>query len=168
MNDRLPPVWRAALAEGRARWAKFAPREKRLLSAAAAVVGLGLVWSIAVQPAWRTLRDTPAQLEASDEQLQQMQRLAGESQALRNTPRVSVAQAETALRTATERLGTAARLNLQGERATVTLTGVSGEALASWLIEVRSAARARAVEAQLSRSTGGYSGTLVLTLGRPG
>lgn len=168
MNDRLPPQLRAAYEQAYTRWTKFAPRERRLLSAGAAVLGIGLFWLIFVQPAWRTLRDTPAQIEAVDEQLQRMQRLASESLALRNTPAVSPAQAESALRAATERMGSAARLSLQGERATVTLTGVSGEALAAWLAEVRSAARTRPVEAQLSRGAAGYSGTVVLSLPRAG
>jgi general secretion pathway protein M len=37
--------------------------------------------------------------------------------------------------------------------------------LQGWLGEVRSAARARPVEAQLTRGPKGYAGTLVLTLG---
>ena len=40
-------------------------------------------------------------------------------------------------------------------------------ALAAWLDEVRSAARARVVEAQLGRSGKGYSGSIVLTLAAP-
>ena len=60
------------------------------------------------------------------------------------------AQAHDALRSATERLGAEkARLSLQGDRATLTLTGVTGEQLSSWLGEARSGARARPVEAQL-------------------
>lgn len=173
-KGHLPPQLQAFRTQALARWSKFAPRERRLLSAAAAVVGLGIFWMIAVQPALRTLREAPTQIQALDSQLQQMQRLAGETQLLRAAPQVSPGQAESALRGATDRLGNAARLNLQGDRATVTLTAVPGEVLAAWLGEVRSAARARVLEAQLSRgggsggSTAGYSGTVVLALGRAG
>lgn len=170
MSDRLPPAVKALHTQALARWNKFPPRERRLLAIAGGVLGFGIAWAIAVQPALRTLRETPRQLEALDLQLQQMQRLAGEAEMLRATPQVSASQAEAALRGATERLGTSARVNLQGDRATVTLNGVPGDALAAWLGEVRSAARARVLEAQLSRGTGeagGYSGTVVLALGRP-
>jgi general secretion pathway protein M len=50
----------------------------------------------------------------------------------------------------------------------LTLNGVSGEQLRSWLAEARSGARARPVEAQLSRGPQGYTGTLVVSLGTGG
>ena len=68
-------------------------------------------------------------------------------------------------RSATERLGAQGKLLLQGDRATLTLTGVDPEALRTWLSEARSGARARPVDAQLQRGAAGYSGTLSLTLG---
>jgi general secretion pathway protein M len=39
--------------------------------------------------------------------------------------------------------------------------------LQAWLTEVRSAARARPVEAQLQRGPTGFSGSIVLSLGSP-
>lgn len=148
------------------RWATLAPRERRLLLAAGSVIGLALVWLLLVQPAWRTLRDTPARLEAVELQLQQMQRLAAEARELRSLPAVGSTQAEAALQAATARLGPNAKLSLQGERATLSVNGVAGEALVVWLGEVRSAARARPDEAQLSRGANGYTGSVVLGLAR--
>ncbi|MGA0609900.1 type II secretion system protein GspM [Caldimonas sp. KR1-144] len=157
-----------ALAPLRSRWQALAPRERLVLGVAAALLGLLLVWLIFVRPAVATLRSAPAQLDALDAQLQHMQRLAAEVRELRTLPPVNATQAEAALRATTERLGAAARLTLQGDRATVSFNGVAGEALAGWLGEVRSAARARPIEASLTRSPGGsYSGTLVLALGAP-
>ena len=166
--DRLPPALSEALATCRARWVALAPRERRLVKAAVALIGAVLLWLIAVQPAWRTLRDTPAQVDAVELQLQQMARMAEESKQLRATPAVKTAQATEALRAATDRLGPNAKLAVLGDRATLTLDGVSGEALAAWLGEVRSAARARPDEAKLSRGPNGYSGSVVLSLARPG
>lgn len=165
---RLPVALGETLAPYQARWAALAPRERRLVKAAGLAVGLAVVWMIAVQPAWRTLRDTPAQVDALELQLQQMQRMAVESQQLRATPAVKSAQATEALRAATDRLGPSAKLAVLGDRATLTVEGVSGEALAAWLGEVRSAARARPDEAKLSRGPNGYSGSVVLSLARPG
>ena len=63
-------------------------------------------------------------------------------------------------------MGDKARLSLQGERAVLQVSQVSGEQLATWLAEVRISARVRAVEAQLTRTPqGDYTGTVVLALG---
>ncbi len=147
------------------RWKALAPRERQGLRIALILLAIFIVWLIAVQPAWRTVRAAPAQLETLDLQLQQMQRLAGETRELRAAPTVAPAQAATALRTATEQLGDRARLALVGDRATLTLTGVTGDRLVAWLTEARTAARARPIDAQLTRGAQGYSGTIVVTLG---
>ena len=123
-----------------------------------------LVWLIAVQPALRTLRETPAELDRLDAQWQQMQVAASESAALRSASPVPPAQANEALRAATERLGGKGKIALQGDRAVLTFSGLPFEALRNWLGEVRSAARARPVEAQLLKGASGYSGSISITL----
>lgn len=159
-----PAPWWAPL---RARWTQMAPRERLAVAVAAAAFALFLVWAIAVKPALRTLNDAPIELQKLDDQLDAMRVMAGEAQALRQAPPVLAAQAETALRAATERLGDGARVDLQGDRATVNFKGVTGEAFVAWLAEVRAGARARPVQAQLMRDAAGvtYAGTVVLTLG---
>ncbi len=167
MNARtltLPPALAQTREKARAWWKARAPRERLAVLVAAGLVGLFLVWLIFVQPAWRTLREAPMRLDALDAQLQQMQRLAAESQGLRGVAAVSQAQAAAALKAATDRLGDKGRLSMQGDRASLTLNGVSPEALRGWLLEARGAARVRPTEAQLSRGPQGYSGTIVVTL----
>lgn len=159
------PKTAAALAPLQAWWKALPGRERRLLGWAAAVLVLGALWLLAVQPALQTLRSAPAALDAAELQLQTMQHLAAEAGELRATPAVNPEQAAAALKAATERLGTQARLSLQGERAVLTLNGVSTGALMGWLAEARSGARARPVEASLMRGAQGYSGTLVLAIG---
>lgn len=151
----------------RSAWAARDARERRLLLLAAAVLGLFLLWSLALQPALRTLRTAPAQIDQLDTQLQAMQALAGDVQRLRAIPPLPREQAAAALRAASERLGTQARLSEQGERAVLTLTGTTPERLRDWLGEARSAARARPLEMNLSRDAQGLSGTVVVTLGAP-
>lgn len=146
-------------------WRSRTPRERQGVSVIVLVLGLFLVWSALVQPALRAVREAPAQIDRLETQLQQMQRVAAEINTLRGATRVSPTQAAQALKSATDRLGDRARLNLQGDRATLTLTGVSPDALRAWLNEARSAARARPTEAQLQRGPLGYSGTLGMTLG---
>lgn len=156
---------RQALAEARAQWLALGERERLALGAVAVLLGLLLAWSVLLAPALRTLKTAPAELEKVDLQLQKMQAQAQEARTLRSAPAVPAAQAQAALTASVEHLGPAARLNLAGDRAVVTLTGLPPEALQSWLGEVRSAARARPVEAQLTRGPKGFSGTLVLALG---
>ena len=167
MNTRslsLPPALLTLRQQGIQLWRGMAVRERRGLTLALLALLLFGIWTTLVQPAWRTLRETPAQLDQLDSQLQQMQRVAAESRSLRGAAPVTMAQVSLALKSATDRLGDKAKLTQQGDRATLALNGVSPEALRSWLNEARSAARARPVEAQLVRAASGYSGTLVVNL----
>jgi general secretion pathway protein M len=146
-------------------WQGLGRRERLWLVSGALFVGAALLWWVALAPALRTLARTPAQIDAADAQLQTMHRLAAEARDLRAAPPVTMEQATEALKSATGRLGDKARLTLQGDRAVLTLNGVGSGALRDWLAEVRSGARARPVEATLTRGTSGLSGTLVLAIG---
>jgi general secretion pathway protein M len=84
---------------------------------------------------------------------------------LRGTTPVAAAQAGLAIKAAAERHGEKVRLSLQSDRALVTLQNASPEQLRALLVEARSSARARPVEAQLTRTPAGFSGTLVFSLG---
>ena len=159
----------ALRAQWQSTWSAMAPRERQLLSVAAALALLTLVVMVGVRPAVKSLAQTPAQLRELDAQLDQMRREAEEARVLKQRPPVPPVQAEAALKAATERLGDGARLMTQGDRATVNLTGVSGKALASWLDEVRAGARARPVEAALQQSAVGvYNCTITLALSGQG
>jgi general secretion pathway protein M len=153
--------WRAI---GSARWKAMAPRERTAVTVAGLALVVLLVWLLAIAPAWRTTREAPAALDRLDAQLLAMQRLASEARELKAGPPVGAAQAAAALKSATDRLGERARIVVLGDRATLTLTGVSGDALRQWLAEARSGARARPVEAQLTRAPQGFTGTVVVTL----
>ena len=159
------PAWLSFKQQLGARWSALAIRERRYVSIAAVLVGAALLWMFAVQPAWRVVSEAPAKLDQLDMQLQQMQRLQSESTLLRAAPPVGPSQAAMALKSATERLGDGAKLSMQGDRATLTLTAVSADALRAWLQEARSTARARPVEMQLVRNPRGFTGSLVVTLG---
>ncbi|WP_077038417.1 type II secretion system protein GspM [Pelomonas sp. KK5] len=158
-------TWQDLTLKSKQRWLALQDGERRALSLLGALIGLALAWLILVQPALRTLREAPAQLDAVDAQLREMQALAAEARELRALPPVPVAQAAQALQAASEHLGAAAKLSINGERAVLTLTGISSEALQAWLGEARSAARARPVQAQLARGPKGFTGSIVLALG---
>lgn len=148
----------------RARWHTLGAREQSLLRAAAWALAVLALWLLALQPAWRTLRQAPAQIDAVERQLQTMQSLAAEARVLRAVPAVPAGQAALALQAASDHLGAAAKLSISGDRAVLTVSGIASEPLLAWLGEVRSAARARPVQAQLLRGPKGYSGTIALAL----
>lgn len=168
MNGRsltLPPALLSLRAQADKWWLGRTARERRAVILVLTVLAVLVVWSLFVQPAWRSARAAPAVLDQLDGELQQMQRVAAESRALRAVTPVSQTQAGAALKAASERLGDKAKLNLQGDRATLTLTGISPEALRAWLNEARSGARARPIEATLQRGPSGFTGSLSVTLG---
>lgn len=149
-----------------ARWAGLAPREQALVAGATALVALALVWWIALAPALNTLRRAGEQHRALDAQLLHVQRLQALAKAMQAQPRQSheeaMRQLEQAIR---QQLGVSARYSIAGERVTVTLANTPAPALAQWLTQVRSNARALPGEAKLTRNpAGGWDGSLVLTL----
>ena len=164
-GEGLAAQYQQAKAQAAAQWQALGERERLALGAVGLLVGLLLAWSLLLAPALRTLKTAPAELEQLELQLQQMQAQAQEARALRAAPPVPPDQAQAALKASVEHLGPAARLNLTGDRAVVSLNGIAPELLQGWLGEARAAARARPVEAQLTRGPKGYSGTLVLSLG---
>jgi len=165
VNDTWHARWQPLQEQGLAAWRGRTPRERITLVSMALVVVFFLVWALLVAPALATMRSAPPQLEALDAQLQQMRAMAAEVRDLRNTTPVPAAQAGLAIKSAVERHGDKVRLNLQADRALVTLQGASPEQLRALLVEARSAARARPIEAQLTRGPAGFSGTLVFNLG---
>ncbi len=161
----IPPPLASAAHRVKTRWHTLAAREKTAFQAVAAVLVVFLIFSVGLRPAWRVIQTAPQQLDRLDADLQTMSRLAAESQSLRQLPPVSAVQAADVLTAATNRLGANARLALVGNRATLTLTGIPGDALSAWLREARSAARARPEDAQLMRNPQGYAGTITMSFG---
>jgi general secretion pathway protein M len=156
--------WRAWLGWATARWQAISPREQMAVRLAAMSLGILLVWQLAIAPALRVLREAPIELARLEAQTQELQALAVQSKDWAGVAPVSAAQAQEAIKAASNRLGDKAQISIQGDRATLRLSGVSAEAFKTWLIEARSGARARVTEAQLSQAQGSLSGTVVMTL----
>lgn len=146
-------------------WQGLPARERGLVALASSVLGLYLLWALALQPALHTETTAPQTLAALEAQVQTMQNQAAEAAELRAAPSVNREQATAALKAATERLGDTGKLSLQGDRAVLTVTNAGTAALRDWLAEARSGARARPLEASLSRAAAGYSGMVVVALG---
>lgn len=164
-SSALGQRWQSLSAPARLQWQQMAPRERLAVQFGLGAVAVLLVWLILLAPALRTLQQAPAKRAQLEAQLQEMQAMALEARELRALAPVPAAQARAALQAASDHLGNNARLVVTGERATLSLSGISPEALQAWLVEVRSAARARPVEAQLQRGPKGFNGSIVLALG---
>lgn len=149
----------------RSRWAALAPRERRAATLALVVLGVFLLWLLAIRPAWQATRALPTELQRLDAQWQQMQRLAAEARGLRGAPAVPAGQSAAALRASTDALGDGAKLLVVGDRATLTLTDAAGDELQRWLREAREGARARPIDVKLTRNPqGNFSGSVVVAL----
>jgi general secretion pathway protein M len=154
-------------------WAQCDAREKALITIAAVLVALALVWLVAVAPALKTLRQFEATRAIQESQLQTVRALQAQAQTLQAQPRLSAAAASQALKAATDKaFGTQADITLSSGSATVNLRNVSPEALAQWLASVRSNAHATPLQARISRNstgnansvTAGWSGSVQLAL----
>ena len=148
-----------------ARYAKLDARERRMVIVIVVAVSFLVVWLALVRPALNTLDAAPALRAQADAQLLQMQAISNEAKQLRALPPVPTSVAEQVLKSATDELGGKAKIAVQGERATLSVTGINGEELRKWLIQARGGARARPVEANLMRAGDGYNGTLVVAIG---
>jgi len=160
----------AALGPLQARWTGLPGREKNLLRLAGGLVLATILWLSLLSPALTTLRQAGSQARLLDQQLQQMHALQAQAQALQSQPPLGHDEAQRALTLATQQaLGASARLQVTGERATVTVQAASAEALAQWLAQARLNARSVPLEARLSRASGGtggasWNGVVVMSL----
>lgn len=149
----------------RAWWRQRPPREQALLLVCAALVLAALLWSLALAPALKTLRQHPAQRAQLQATLAQMQALQAQAQSLQGQAKPTEAQAQQALQNQTASLlGPQAALALHGGSATVTLRGASPQALGRWLAGVRTEAHAQVLQARLQHNAEGWSGSVQLGL----
>jgi general secretion pathway protein M len=126
---------------------------QRLLGLGVLLVVL-LLWTWNLAPALKTLREVPVQLTQLDAQTQQLKAMQAQVQTLQKSPRIKINEATTLLQqAASERLGAGARLNMEGSRATLTLSGVSADSLAQFLSVARTQSQAMPIEAHLQKYT---------------
>ena len=146
-------------------WKTLAAREQRLLLAALALVMGAALWWLALAPALATLRSAESQARLQEAQLQTMLGLQAQAQLIQAQPPLAPGESRRLLEATVKALGATAQLGVMGERATLTLKGVSAEALAQCLAQARLNARTLPSEAHLTRNAAGtWDGTLVLNL----
>ena len=152
------------------------PKDRQRLLALALVLLALIIWTWQISPALKTLREMPAQLAQLQDQTQQLKLMQAQAQALQKSPRIQAKDARTLLqKVTTENLDNGARLNIEGSRATLTISRVSAESLAQFLALARTQAQALPIEAQLQKFTDAgatktntpadlWRGTLILSL----
>jgi general secretion pathway protein M len=155
----------STLATLQARWRSVSPREQRLLQFGAAVIGLALLWWVALGPALKILKTADQQRGMLEAEWLQMQGLQAQAKALQSTPQLAVADARRLLEASVAPLGAALQLANAGEQVRVTVKGLSPDALAQWLTSARQNARAVPSEANLARNPAGtWDGFLMMSL----
>jgi general secretion pathway protein M len=138
------------------KWAALGAREQRLIVMATTLVAIALLWWLALAPALQTVRTAPAQHTQVDAQLQSMRSLAAEATTLRAQRALSYEESLRNLESSVKQtLGAGATLSVSDTRASLTLKGVSANALAQWLSQSRTNARVVPSEARLTRSLAG-------------
>jgi general secretion pathway protein M len=152
-----------------ARWARMPGRDKNLIRLGVLLVLAALLWQLSVAPSLATLRGADAQARVLGAQLQQMQSVQAQVQALQKQPALGFDEAVRALTAATQQtLGASAQFGLAGDRASITLKNASPDALAEWLAQARLNARSVPVEARLARAgaagSPAWNGVLVMSL----
>ena len=149
VNFSLKPV-RAALQLA---WAQRQPREQQLLRWGAGILVFVAIWSLAIEPAWRTWQYAPVQQALLDSQTQTMRQLQVQAQTLQKPNPISRNESVQWLQKNLSDLGPNAQVSLQGESATLNLNAAPPEALARWLTQARERALAIPVQAQLQPET---------------
>lgn len=147
--------------------ASRSPREQRGIRLALGLLGLWLLWSVAVAPAWQVLSHSQAQRERLNQQTALMQQLQLQAQALRQQTAVSPEQATQMLQSLSASLGQQTTFNRQGSNVTLSFKSASPAALAEFLAQARAQAHAQVLEAHWQQARGDWSGQLIFNLPTP-
>ena len=124
---------------------------QRLLVLASVFLAL-MLWTWNLAPALKTLREVPLQLTQLDAQTQQLKAMQAQAQTLQKSPRIKSNEAASLLQNAaSEVLGNGARLNIEGTRATLTLSGVSADSLTQFVALARTQSQTMPIEAHLQK-----------------
>ena len=145
-------------AQLQARWQAFSPRDQRVLSVLAGLIGLLIFISLAVTPALNILRDSDGRRSQIAQQQAQMMALQAQAQALQNRTFLSRDEALRQLQSITPNAHM--QLQAQGTRVSVQVKAMPAADLAEWLAQARQQAQALPTEAHLTRNAASTSATI--------
>ena len=124
--------WMDALAK---RWLTLQPRERLGLQVSMALLGLYLLWTLALAPALATLSGPETQRKRLETQLQRMQALSAQASAIRSEARPAPKDWRQELKGSLSGLGQA-QLIESGGTLQVQLQACDAQALGRWLAEL--------------------------------
>lgn len=176
----MPPALARLGEDAGRRWARLAPRERRLLGIAGAVAGIALVFLLFIEPAWTRANRLEAQLPLLRTQAARVDALTAEARSLQRVTsgRMTADETRQALAQSLERAGIAAEVapadapaGTSGDAWQVTVDQVQAAGLMQWLASVPGRTRLQLAQADLERPTddngrlltGKASGVLVFT-----
>ncbi|GIZ50779.1 type II secretion system protein GspM [Noviherbaspirillum aridicola] len=134
-------------------WNERNQRERRMLSLAAVVVVLGLIYALLIDPAMSGRADLEKRLPALRQQAAEVQALARQAASAPAAPANTAAppaMTRESLETSLSRKGIKAQnLSVTGELAKAQFNGVSFAALVDWLTEMQGAPRISVLDANV-------------------
>lgn len=147
----------AVPAQGlRARWDALAARERRLITLAVSLIGLALLWTLLIEPAWQGRARLRAELPELRAQVAQVDALVGESRRLGTTGGAEMPLP--AIREELERsLGAAgiranlAQIEVRGDRIEMRFNDVPFAVWLAWLEGAQRSLRLRIVQVSAAR-----------------
>lgn len=130
-------------------WSERNKREQNMLAAAVAVVVLGLVYALLIDPAVSGRADLEKKLPALRQQAAEVRALSREASALGSkTAAPPAAMTRESIETSLARKGLKAQsVTVSGELAKLQLSGASFSSITEWLADVQKTARMSVVEA---------------------
>ncbi len=151
------------------RWQQLGERDRRAIAWGAALLGLALLWWLALAPAIATWREAPARIATERATLQRLKDMAQEAQTLQAQARApGDTPALDRLRQFSTTLGERAQIAAQGDSVVVTLTAVPATEWTPWLAQVRLNAQLKPSQVSMRAAPDGtWSGTLVFAANAP-
>lgn len=135
-------------------WVALAPREKIIVTLAAALVLLSLLWFLVLRSPLQTWKNAAAERQKIEQQIQQIAEIDAQIQSLQAANRISFDAAYQALTSTTrEYFPAGAQISLMGDQVSVTLANANAHTLAQWLAALRNNAKALPESARLNAGT---------------
>ncbi|WP_028103148.1 type II secretion system protein GspM [Pseudoduganella violaceinigra] len=140
-------------AHAAAWWSARTEQEQRMLSIGGAVLAIGLVWSVLVEPAMTGREKLQKQLPQMNQQMAELQALAGEAAQLAAQPAVQPQPLnKDAVAAQLQASGlTTQNLAVTGDYIKVEFKGVPFAGLVAWLDAIRREQRVRVQEGQVTQ-----------------
>jgi type II secretory pathway component PulM len=152
----------------------FSVRERHGLHIALGALALALLWRFAWMPVHEFFSPPSATLQSLNENIDALQRLQQEVNAVRALPTVPLSQGQKSFEQITQNVLPQAQMRFNDRQVSVSLTRANPEVLSKWLLSLKEQVACKVVQSDLSRSptvggaTLGSSNLIPLSSSTPG